>query len=1096
MCAIPGVWTVPDFGPVAVRPRLTAVIASEGTRPCLIFGSSGSGKSVAAQNYSRQAGLPTLWLDAARESLTAAQLADLVIRSLDPSRSLARGNDNGAILQMSDVLEALCSSLSDSDRARAGCCVVLDDLGDLLEEADGQNIATIARCLRSRSARLVVTTRSIESWNAADVCEFALVGPNETHLTLEEATGLVAYSDSRLTEQEIETLWGACGGHVAFFRLLCSQADEYGLNPETLRTASLDAWLERIISTLLEGRDATALEAALLLQTGSADDLGAIGVTDPEAALSRISQVLPLATVTREKRPGVRFRMHDLVDGFYSDHPGIHQDRNALLLSGVIKVLTARGDYARACELLVRKADDTASIDWLGKCGEPALSSGHCARLSQLVESIPIGLLMGKPRLLLLWADVCCEMGQTEDAYSKSRAARSLAGHEGDTDTSLRAITQGAFYLRRLGRLDEADTLAHEILEMPLARVPDQYRAEALFCLGQNHLLRGCAREARDPLERALALAEEASPRSRLVQAARQAFALVPALDSGDFVTSVRLLTPMFEAENQLNSARLMVRGNAAVCLLESGRLHRCETLARQVVAATIKLGLDMYTGAYLPTIACVEVARGETAVGVENMRAAVRYSIAAGDETAADQARVYFATILRAAGSLDEALTEAERAFERLATADAMQFRRLAALEVAASLLSLGDPAAARARAESVAIEGFSGNDYHALRADLILAEIDRGDGRTADAVTRLRAWRDYIVSENPNWLIAMYCRAFPALLGLVTAAIAPEPVPAHLLRMILPEYSEQCMLAARGTLDASTWKDLGERLVGKDEFAAYLKRDGLPLCHVRLFGGLELTIGGRAVREKDWKKRKARLLFAMLAIRRGQDVPRDQLYDYLWPEMDAERAKNNLYVAWSTMKAALVGEADRGAPCPYIESVGGVCRTVRDAVHTDVDDFEQALSAAREAEAAGRPSDALRAYERVADLYRGDLLPGDVYDDWFAPLRDHYRSGFVDAMLRATELLLQADDPGNALVFTRRAIQCDPCREDLYQAALRCQIAAGQRSSAIDTYFQCRDNLSEELGLDPSAETRALYDRILAMEGRPRTTPLDPLL
>jgi DNA-binding SARP family transcriptional activator len=232
------------------------------------------------------------------------------------------------------------------------------------------------------------------------------------------------------------------------------------------------------------------------------------------------------------------------------------------------------------------------------------------------------------------------------------------------------------------------------------------------------------------------------------------------------------------------------------------------------------------------------------------------------------------------------------------------------------------------------------------------------------------------------------------------------------------------------------------------------------------------------------------------MLAIRRGQDVPRDQLFEYLWPEMDAERAKNNLYVVWSTMKAALVGEADKGAPCPYIESVGGMCRTVRDAVRTDVDEFETLLAVAREAEASEQPSTALRAYERIADLYRGDLLPGDVYDDWFATLRDHYRSSFVDAMLRATALLTNADDPGSALIYVRKAIQCDPYREDLFQAALRCQIAAGQRSSAIDTYFQCRDNLAEELGLDPSVETRALYDQILAMEDSPRPMPLDPLI
>ena len=1027
--------------------------------------------------------------------MTAVQVADLIISSLKSSEGTTGGDAIGVMPDLSDLIEALCSTILSAENTRGGCCIVLDDLGDLLQESDGRGIAAIARGLRARSCRLLVTTRSIDSWNPVDICEFALVGPDETHLTPDEAPALVDLGAARMSDDDIHAVWEACGGHVAFFKLLCSQACEYGLTPETLRTMSLDAWLGRVVTAVLEGRDGPALEAALLLQTGNSGDLAELGIDVPDAALARVSEALPLVTVTGGRRRTLAFRVHDLVDGFYFESTKLHGNTR-LLIPAAVRLLSGRADYARACELLVWANEHSDSIEWLTRNGEAALVSGHYDPLARLVESVPIGLLMGRPRLLLLWADLCCEMGQMEEAYSKSRAAKSLAAHDGDNDTNLRAITQGACYLRRLGRLDEADAVAREILAMPAARVADVYRAEALFSLGHNQLVRGLAGEARDPLLQSLDLADKSAAGRRLAQDVRQALALVPAIEVGDFAATARMLTPLFDVENQLKSARLLIRGNAAVCLLETGRLHRCETLARHVIDEALRLELPIYTGAYLPTIACVETARGETSNGIQNLRAAVRYSIEAGDETGADQDRVYLAVVLRAAGFLDESLTEAERAFERLAIADAMHFRRLAALEVAASLLALGDPAAARAWTESVALEGFSGNDYHALRADLILAEIERAAGDTAGAVERLKARRDYIVSENPNWQIAMYARAFPPLLGLVAAAIAPDPVPAHLLRMILPEYSEQCLLAARETLDDAALRDLGERLIGADEFEAYLKRDGLPLCHVRLFGGLELTIGGRAVRERDWKKRKARLLFAMLAIRRGQDVARDQLFEYLWPEMDADRAKNNLYVVWSTMKAALVGEADKGAPCPYIETAGGVCRTVRDAVRTDVDDFESELVAAREAEKAGKPSEALRAYEHIADLYRGDLLPGDVYDDWFATLRDHYRSSFVDAMLRATELLVKADDPGNALVFTRRAIQCDPFREDLYQAALRCQIAAGQRSSAIDTYFQCRDNLSEELGLDPSTDTRALYDQILAMEDRPRTTPLDPVL
>ena len=39
---------------------------------------------------------------------------------------------------------------------------------------------------------------------------------------------------------------------------------------------------------------------------------------------------------------------------------------------------------------------------------------------------------------------------------------------------------------------------------------------------------------------------------------------------------------------------------------------------------------------------------------------------------------------------------------------------------------------------------------------------------------------------------------------------------------------------------------------------------------------------------------------------------------------------------------------------------------------------------------------------------------------------------------MLAAGAILMNADDPGNALVYARRAIQMDPLREDLYQVAL----------------------------------------------------------
>jgi len=1095
MCANDAMWSVPDFGSAIVRDRIVRLIRAGGTRPCLVFGSSGAGKSVAAAQYACSQTGRTVWIDASGSSADADQVVRAILRALDRMPQSIEPFQDAATPCNVDLTDAVCRHIASS--GGGGILVVVDDLGFPKHAAELHGLSVLARALRRMSSQLLITTRFESEWPADALCDFTLIGPDSLRLTPAEAFLLLSSSREDPDQSEADELRTACSGHLAFFNLLTSQSTLGESGNGSGRTPSLDAWLERIVVTQLSIAEQSALVAATLLRSGTTRDLVAMGIGSAANRLERIAGALPLLTMKHTAGGEVSFRVHDLVDGFCQDHfngqldatdEGIHNT--------AVRLLTCRGDLARASEILIRGVSEERIGDWLLAHGEAMLAIGLYLQLRRAIEAMPVALLMGKPRLLLLWADLCCETGELEDALAKARAAKGLAEHSGDIPTALRSVASAAFFLRRLGRLDEADQMAQVLLSRPQRAETTSYLAEAHFCIGHNRMVRGDVAGAKRPLEEALRILDAGPVDGRVRAAVNQALALVPALADGDFASTARHLSPMIDEESHLLSARLIIKGNVAICLSEMGRLDRCEVLVRGVLTAAEANGLHSLVGAFLPALGCIRAAQGETATGTDLLRAAVAESYSAGDQTGADQSRVYLAVVLRAAGHFDESLCEAERAFERLSVADSMNFRRLAALEVAASLLALGDLAAARSWVGTVIDEGFSGNLYHSLRADMILAEADRLDGRGEDAVARLRAHADYVISENPNWQIAMYCRAFPALIGLFALAVGVERLPSHLLRMILPEHAERCLGATHALLDSSMWRQLGVRLLGEEEFAGYVHRDGLPLCHVRLFGGLDINVGGRNVRERDWKKRKARLLFAMLVIRRGQDVARDQLFEHLWPEMEEERAKNNLYVVWSAMKSVLMGAGGHSGKCPYVESVGGVCRSVRETVRTDVDDFQTAIAAARDAGAANNRVDALRAYERIADLYRGDLLPGDCYDDWFANLREHYRSEFVDAMLRGTQLLMDADDPGNALIFARRAIQCDPFREDLYQAALRCQIAAGQRSSAIDTYLQCRDKLADELGLDPSVETRALYDDILAMEDRPRPTPIDPFV
>jgi DNA-binding SARP family transcriptional activator len=970
-------------------------------------------------------------------------------------------------------------------------CVILDDLGVPNGPDAFAGIEQLGKALWRMGARLVLTTRSIESWPAIARSEWALVDETDLSLNLEEASALAGLASPALAVGVIEELHRATGGHVALFCAMAAQARRYGLNTGAGLATGLEAWLERVLSDL-GADDEAALRLAAALKSGTDADLRELGSPSASGPLRRIGALLPLVAVKLGATGSVAFRVHDLVEEYLVEN-GRTVDGGRL--AAAIHLLTLGGDHSRACELLAREAQGDATFGWLERWGEEAFAFGHIAGLAKLFKSASVQSVMSSARTLVLWARVCGEVGMYEESLAKARAARLLAEHERDQRVVGGAIAQSLFVLRSMGRQEEAEALAEEITNSTEAYVDDGLLAEALLCIGIGRVTRGDSAGAEPPLRTALGLCAGSAASRSTYRLAQNSLALFPAVVLGDFQSARRELTALVNDSTDSPTRRVMMKGNLAQCLMECGRLERADSVVRAALAEANQFGLDLYTGSYMLVVGVVRFAAGDAARGMQDLRMAAGISTRCNDVAAAAEHRAYLGQMLRALGRLEESLSESEQAFEGFSIQDAYGFRRAAALEVAASLLALGDLAAARSRSEAVLEEGPLANKSHGIRAAMILAECDRQTVGLDSAVDRLRPFADYVRSENANWQAAMYCRTFPSMLGMLALAVGVEPIPSHLLKMIPPESAEGALMSTHSWLAEGVWRALGARLLGDEEFARFLARDGLPVCHVRFFGGLEVSIGGRSVREKDWRKRKARLLFAMLVLRRGQDVPRDQLFEYLFSEMEPERAKNNLYVIWSTMKSVLMGDSAKGAPFPYFEAAGGVCRSVRENIRSDVDDFDTLLAQAREHEAASEPRAALQNYEQLASLYRAELLPGDLYDDWFAELREHYRIAFVNAMLAAGEILMGADDPGNALVYVRRAIQTDSLREDLYQVALRCQIAAGQRSGAIDTYLQCRSKLADDLGLDPSAETRALYDQILAMEDKPRVIPFDPL-
>ena len=248
------------------------------------------------------------------------------------------------------------------------------------------------------------------------------------------------------------------------------------------------------------------------------------------------------------------------------------------------------------------------------------------------------------------------------------------------------------------------------------------------------------------------------------------------------------------------------------------------------------------------------------------------------------------------------------------------------------------------------------------------------------------------------------------------------------------------------------------------------------IPKLEINLLGGFELSLDGEPFELASISRKKAKLLLALLAVNIGHELSRDYLMQSLWPTLPSNRARKNLYVVWSDLRRTF--SVDDGT-CPYLVRQDDSYRLDTRYVSCDIQHVKQDC---RELQFGvvdvGAWSGIL---DRVSSRYSVTVLPAELDNKEIARCRNHYSVLITDALTSAADRLSDSGDPQSALWFAREAIERDAMREDAYVSLMRAQIAAGQRSSAMHTYFMCKRMLSEELGIDPSQNTMRLYEDIL---------------
>ena len=248
-----------------------------------------------------------------------------------------------------------------------------------------------------------------------------------------------------------------------------------------------------------------------------------------------------------------------------------------------------------------------------------------------------------------------------------------------------------------------------------------------------------------------------------------------------------------------------------------------------------------------------------------------------------------------------------------------------------------------------------------------------------------------------------------------------------------------------------------------------------------INLLGRFTAARDGARLADRDVGSRKGRTLLKLLLLEREHSVSLDRIAEVVWPDGSPPRHERIVATLVSRLRAVLGKDSIEGGPAGY--------RVAPGRFEIDLDDAER-LTAESVSRLAHEPILSLSAAERALELLaRGDVLEEEPYAQWAEPARMQARALRRHARHCAWRAARATGDQEGAVRVAGAALADDPLDEEACRAVMTAHHDAGRPAKALGAYEQLRRALAEEMGVDPSPESRALHLAILREEPLPPT-------
>ncbi len=751
---------------------------------------------------------------------------------------------------------------------------------------------------------------------------------------------------------------------------------------------------------------------------------------------------------------GIWLRYHHLFGDFLAtQYRRESPDEAADLLRRMVDVYARRQAWEKAYAACQQLEDNQVTARFLEEVSSALINSGRSRLLAEWLDHLPPAALAARPALASRRGAVLIELAKPQQALTMLRQAEQQLTACDDVENLARNLVWQAAANRLSGNASQARECAERALTLVDAHtLSPVIRNEASRELGMALIREGKLEAAVALLEKALNGYQQLGDEENVARL--HADLGVIFINSGKGKAAREHYQRALEAwKGKHNLARLTyVLNNIGVLAYQQGDYRQAEETLRQAMSYARRSG-------NVRMQAFIAAGLGDLFADLEAFPVAQRFydrAAVIAAEMDEQSLRMYIplarARLLRLQGALSEVrqvlLTSAENSHSS-------QTSGMWLLEYGALLLMQGEVRRAIAMLEDARGVFETGGQMIQLAQCLLrLAWAHFRDENLIFAQTSLQLFFETLHRLETD---------HPVIVDAFT--LGPE------LDLLLSE--------AGGDLD---WERFLVRVRQFEQELPALRRE-LTRRHapvvpaktgirIQVLGAARVRRDGQLLTMPEWaNQRVAREMFFYLLTRR-EGFTKEALGDVLWPGSEGSKLTRQLKNTVYRLRRALGKNA-----IIYDLSTGRYRFNWKLDYRYDVEEFDALLRQARQSPTR---EERMILLERAMAHYRGDYL-FEYGSLWVEPLRARYRQLFVSAGISLGEDYMSIGQVEQAMNCAHRLLEYDACLEGAHRLLMSAYARLGDRVGLARQYQQCRDSLARELGVTPSDETEALYQRLM---------------